>query len=135
MTGRFIEDDHARLKICMMNPNERQAESSMASSEIEHLQCTCTKSCSFKQAAHMVNKDLSTIQASTSGSQPKQQVHKDPPIGKQCSTRVGGAKLIGSEEVVQELVVLALPPVPIEENADPGYHTLKKKNGQCPDEC
>ena len=64
----------------------------------------------------------------------KRQLPKDSPIGIQCSTRVGAAELIGSKEVVQEFVVLTLPPVPIKENADPGYHTLKKKDGQCPDE-
>lgn len=65
---------------------------------------------------------------------PNQQVHKGLPIGIQCSTRVGVPKLIGSKEVVQEFVALALPSVSIEKNADPGYHALKKKDGQCPDE-
>lgn len=35
---------------------------------------------------------------------------------------------------MQELVALALPPVPIKEDADPGYHALKEEDGQRPDE-
>ena len=59
---------------------------------------------------------------------------KDSPVGIQFSTRVGAAKLEGSKEVVQELVVLALPPVPIKKGADPGNHALKKEDRECPDE-
>ena len=64
-----------------------------------------------------------------------QQQDRDSPVGILGSTRVGLAELIGSKEVVQEFVILALPSVPIKENADPGYHTLKKQDGQRPDEC
>lgn len=59
---------------------------------------------------------------------------KSSPVGIQRSTGVGAAKLEGSKEVVQELVVLALPPVPIKEGADPGDHALEKEDRQCPDE-
>ena len=84
--------------------------------------------------SNIVPQDLSTCLAYMSDPKPNQQVHKGPPIGIQCSTGVSAAKLIGSKEVVQKFVVLALPPVPIKENADPGYCALKKKDGQCPDE-
>lgn len=57
------------------------------------------------------------------------------PVGILCPTRVDVAKLIGSKEVVQELVALALPAVSAEEDADPGNHALKEEDGQGPDEC
>ena len=49
--------------------------------------------------------------------------------------RVGIAKLKGGKEEVQEAVHLALPSVPIEEDADPGNHTLKQKYGKGPEAC
>ena len=50
------------------------------------------------------------------------------------STRVGIAKLVCAKEIVQEAVHLALPLVPVEEDADPGNYALKQKYGQGPDE-
>ncbi len=49
-------------------------------------------------------------------------------------TRVRTAKFIGGEEEVQKAVHLAFPSVTVEEDADPGYHALKQKYGQGPDE-
>lgn len=45
------------------------------------------------------------------------------------------AKLIGGKEEVQEAVHLALPSVPIEEDADPGHHALEEEDGEGPHKC
>ena len=57
------------------------------------------------------------------------------PVGILWPTSIGVAKLVGSKEVVQELVALALPPVPVKEDADPGNHALKEEDGQGPHKC
>ena len=51
------------------------------------------------------------------------------------STFICVAKLIGGKEEVQEAVHLALPSVPIEEDADPGHHALEEEDGEGPDKC
>ena len=84
---------------------------------------------------HVTTLNLKTPRRCVRSPTPAQQQHKDSPVGVLGSARVGLAKLIGSKEVVQEFVVLALPSIPIKENTDPGYYALKKQDRQRPNEC
>lgn len=56
-------------------------------------------------------------------------------VGILRSTLICIAKLIRGKEEVQEAVHLAFPSVPIEEDADPGHHTLEEEDGEGPHKC